>query len=402
VKRILFWIFVVVVFIAIAAFITSLRNRNGRFPRFVAGAPASIPQFKFVEYEWSTDAPFQNDRLWLWVAATNGPRCYLYDLKNRAVAGQLFDAATVGIYSRDGSRLLVRGPGSPSFQQEISDIVAKLFGRKIGSARRAEAYWVLDISRNVATKVGQFSQIQGAGSRWHASPDFRHAFNMPSTSFGSSFFVCDLDNVWMARFDIKGDLRGWWDDSHILLESKPEGFTLFDVQTEKTTPLFTQADVQPLLARAGITNTPDLSADVHWNGTNYDLYFGLSDKIRGLHGDSFLLKANRSGPPLTMVSTNFGFRWGGSFNETSGLYLFQGESGRPGSGGNGSVYVRNLTNGTETVIVPPDNKGQYAIPRFYGNEVIYFRDRVLHRIGLDGSNDSLVLTNVISATNSAH
>lgn len=37
--------------------------------------------------------------------------------------------------------------------------------------------------------------------------------------------------------------------------------------------------------------------------------------------------------------------------------------------------------------MPPDNKGQYAIPRFYGDEVIYYRNRVLWRIGLDGSNN---------------
>jgi hypothetical protein len=403
-KRKLFSLSVFVAFIVVAAILTSLRKRDTHFPHFVAGAPSSIPPIRSIDYDWLTDAPFENDQLWCWTMTSIGPRtfrmhAYLYDLKSRAILGELFDGTYAGIHSRDGSRILVRNSEMKmSFQQQVSDIIAKLFGRAGGGrGNRSETFWVLDISRNVATKVGHFSQIQGTGSVWHSSPDFRHGYNMPSS--GNALFVCDLDNFSMTRFEVKGYPRGWWDDHRIVLESREEQFTLFDIQTEKTIPLFNYAEVQPILARVGVTNMPDLSADAHWNGTNYDFYFGLNNKLRGLQGDSFLLKANRSGPPLTMVSTNFAFRWGGSFR--GDLYLFQGESGAPGRGGNGGIYLRNLIDGTEKTILPPDNKGQYSIPRFYGNEVIYLRDRLLHRIALDGSNDSLVLTNVQAATKSS-
>jgi hypothetical protein len=394
-KRKLFGMLVIVVFIATAAFITSLKNGHARAPHFVAGAPASIPTLKFVDYDWLADAPFENDRLWCWALTSTGIHTYLYDLKKREVLGELFDGAATGIGTRDGSRLLVRGAGSgPSFKQEVSDILGKLVGRKMSGPReRAEVYWIFDTSRNVATKIGQFSQLQGGGSVWHSSPDFRRGYTMPTSTSGTSLFVCDLDNVSMTQFELKGYPKGWWDDHHILLENRLEKFELFDIQTETVIPLFSRNQIQATVARVGVATAPDLSAQATWNGTNYDFYFGLADHVRGLHGNSFLLRANRSGPSLSLSTTNFGFRWGGSFNATADLYLFQGEKGVPGSGGNGAVYVRNLTNGMESMIVPPDNKGQYAIPRFYGNEVIYFRDRVLHRIGVDGSNDTLLLTN---------
>jgi hypothetical protein len=95
---------------------------------------------------------------------------------------------------------------------------------------------------------------------------------------------------------------------------------------------------------------------------------------------------------LKFLYRDFKFQWGGHLDETATHYLYQGESGKPGNGGDGAVYVRNLANGTESTVVPPDNKGQYAIPRFYGEEVIYFRNRLMQRVRLDGSNDVPVLT----------
>ncbi|MDB6122978.1 MAG: hypothetical protein JWQ71_1971, partial [Pedosphaera sp.] len=43
-------------------------------------------------------------------------------------------------------------------------------------------------------------------------------------------------------------------------------------------------------------------------------------------------------------------------------------------------------NNTERNLVPPDNSGQYALARFCGDSVIYSRNRVLWRIGLNETN----------------
>ncbi len=43
--------------------------------------------------------------------------------------------------------------------------------------------------------------------------------------------------------------------------------------------------------------------------------------------------------------------------------------------------------------MPPDNKGQYSTPAFFGDEVIYFRNRVLWRVQINGSNDTVLPPN---------
>jgi hypothetical protein len=67
----------------------------------------------------------------------------------------------------------------------------------------------------------------------------------------------------------------------------------------------------------------------------------------------------------------------GRLDITATHYLYNGERGLPGQGGNGAVLLRNLEDNSITSLVPPDNSGQYSLPRFYRNEVIYFRNRLL-------------------------
>jgi hypothetical protein len=56
-----------------------------------------------------------------------------------------------------------------------------------------------------------------------------------------------------------------------------------------------------------------------------------------------------------------------------------------GNGGNGGVFLLDLLNNTTTTLIPPDNKGQYSIPRFYGDTVLYFRNGQIWTINRDGS-----------------
>lgn len=388
-----FRILAVLAFVALAIFIFWVR-RGSQNPRFVAGTPASIPPFQREQYDFLSDAPFENDRVWIWTDITSSEHrhLYLYDLRQQKVLGQLFNCETPSLRSRDGSRLLVRGIGSPdTFMQSVLVPLLRIFNIRLQS-QRTETFWVVDTSRNSAQRVDSLSQYSGTGSTWHPSPDFRYGYTVPTTSLGFALYLCDLQQPSLARIVIHGDPRGWWDEHDILIDAGTNQFDLLDIRTKTTRSLFSAADFKKVTS-AVTNNPPPLAPIANWNGRSFDFYFGIKDQINGLIGsNSLVLRASADSPQLVLLYPEFQFHWSGHFDRAGVRYLYPGESGQPGSGGNSAVYLRDLTSGTVSTIVPAENRGSYAIPRFYGNEVIYVHDHRLHRVGLDGSNDAFVLS----------
>ena len=92
-------------------------------------------------------------------------------------------------------------------------------------------------------------------------------------------------------------------------------------------------------------------------------------------------------PTLKLLYRKFKFEHLGRLDVSATHYLYNGESGSPGRGGNGGVFLRELSDNTSRTIVPPDGSGQYALARFYSNEVIYFHNRLPWRMDLNGSNN---------------
>jgi hypothetical protein len=373
-------------------------NASPPVPRFVPGAPRSLPGFKFQEYEWVTDLPFQGGRMWVWLGgARTNFHCYLYDLEKRQILGEVFNGGCPVLGCRSNSLVLCQGPDSfsVSTKQHLIDLAQHIFGKKaVASSKRTETFWILDIASNTATRLGLHEQFPGAGSRWHGSPEGRYGYTVPSTAMDEWFDLCDFEARKMSRVPITGSLQGWWSEREILVHDGSNNFVAFDVTTRKNRPVFSPEMIRGFLIQNGLTNDADvLRAMPVWNGKGYDFYFGPSARIDGLRGpDSFLLKAERSGPGLKLVCRNFRYQWGGSLDSTGARYLFQGESGVPGRSGNGAVYLRNVDDGKVATVVPPDNGGQYAIPRFYGDEVVYFSKRALYRTALDGQGNSRLLT----------
>lgn len=384
--------------LVLAVLVATREGRNPDAPRFVPGAPASIGPVLRDHYDWNADAPFENGKVWMWTIGTN-MHSYLYDLDRRAVVGELFGAGTPVLWSRDNSRLLVRGPPSPATSLRNLGIrslnaVRRVFGAKpLPQGRRVDTFWILDTKDNSANRLGSVSQFAGTGSEWHPSPDLRRGYTMPTTTFGSALLLCDFEARTMTRVSIHGQPKGWWDDRQLLVESAHNQFDLFDVDTRATHTLFSPADVAAFLRSSGLTNDPaGLGAFANWNGHDYDFYFGIKDRINGLgNPDSFLARLDRAGPSLKLLYRHFEFHWGGRLDRAATRYLYEGESGKAGSGGDGAVYLLDLITGETTTLVPPDSKGQYAIPRFCGKEVIYFRDRLLHRVEINASNDAPLL-----------
>ncbi len=81
----------------------------------------------------------------------------------------------------------------------------------------------------------------------------------------------------------------------------------------------------------------------------------------------------------------------GALNEAGTRYVWNGESGATGRGGNGAVFLRNLSGHTPRNLIPPDNAGQYALPRFYRDSIVYYHNQFLWRIDLDGRNNLRLL-----------
>jgi hypothetical protein len=342
--------------------------------------------------------------MWIWTSTDvniRPPRLYWYDLRQKKVLGELFDADIPSLSSRDGSLLLVMGSESPeSSRPDWLAALLRALGVKLSPPQRTETFWIVDTSRNSVKRVGSLSQHSRSSSLWHSSPDFRRGYTVPSTSMGSALYLCDLEQATLKRIPIHGAPFGWWDDHDILINTAINQFDLLDIKTETTRTLFSPADFDKLLADVASYTTLAGRATVipraNWNGKSFDFYFGIRDQMTGLKGsNSFVLRASADSPQLTLLYPEFQFRYGGRFDRTGKHYLYPGQTGKPGASDNGAIYLQDLTSGGVSTIVPPATNAprlpSSTLPRFYGNEVIYLQNNRLHRIGLDGSNDSPVL-----------
>ena len=360
-------------------------------PRFVRTTAPPTNAFQRVHYSWSDMAPFSGGKLWVWTLSTStnpSTRSYLYDLDERKVLGELIKGWAV-FSDGDGSRLLcAQARSKDTLMQKIGRWLERILNKKFAFRRsQVETFWVLDLRDNSVKRIGEVSQLPGQGSNWRPSPSFRYGYNVPSDSERWTFSLCDLEQRTMTNMKVRGELRGWWDDENIIVEEGLNSFALFNIVTQKTTPLFSPPMVDQLLRQAGLTNSPSgLEVFSTWNSGRYDIYlaprFAFHKTLEG-----FVLKADRASRTLQLQHRNFKFEHLGRINADGTQYLYNGESGAPGRGGNGGVFLRDLTSNVNHTLVEPDHSGRYALPRFYGNNVIYFRNRSLWRVDVNGSNN---------------
>lgn len=362
-------------------------------PRYLPGQTPPTNQFTWVDYGWLTARPFENDRVWV-VGRDNWTNFSFlqYDLRERVVFGKLANA-WVELANPNAAKLLVIGPDSPTMtlKSSLLQLLQRLSGGKITpNTDRTESFWVLNLKDNSTKRVGAVTQFSGMGSRWCTSPSLRYGATMPTTEFDRAFVLFDFATDTFTRIPCAGHLCAWWDDQNVILRTADSGYVRYDVTTLQTNDLCSAATLRQTLEQFQLPSDPtNVETFANWNGTNYDLYFAAA-RYEFEGKNCFLLKADRATAPptLQLVAREFQFRWGGQFNVNATLYVYQGESGAVGKGGNGAVYLRDLRDNSVRTLVPPDDKGQYAIPRFYGDEIIYFRNRQLWRIGLDGSNNA--------------
>jgi hypothetical protein len=364
-------------------------------PRFVPGQPKSIAPYTRSHYTWNQDIPFSNGKLWLWgIHQGTNNHSFLYDLDQQTVLGELFAGASE-FSNGDGTKLLCRGSDSPmvTLKSRLLASLSRLsFGRiRLPPTNRVETFWILNLKNNSARRIGDVSQWPGAGSGWHQSPGLRYGYTVPSFSRrDAEFFLCDLDQAAFQKIEFDGRLQGWWDDHTILMKDPDSNFVLFDIVTRKTTTLFSAAGLTNSLRQMGLdTSLTSITAFPTWNGRQFDFY--VKAPTNWIAGYSYLLKVDRASNVLVLLDRNFDFHWLGNIDPSGTHYMFDGESGAPGTVGNGGVFLSDLKDNTTRTILTPDNKGQYAISRFYRDSVIYFTNRCIWRIDLNGSNNVQIL-----------
>src|SRR5437016_7203990 len=94
------------VLIALIVLVASSPTASPKVPRFVPTRSQPIGSYVRMDYDWAGAVPFQGGKVWIWaiVSATNR-HCFLYDLNDRMVVGELLNAGPV-FFNHDQTTLL--------------------------------------------------------------------------------------------------------------------------------------------------------------------------------------------------------------------------------------------------------------------------------------------------------
>jgi hypothetical protein len=374
--------------LSLAYFVGWLGSRPGpNAPRFrPSQSQPRMGDYQVLSYRFGSASPFEGGKMWISTfQGTNSYHCFLYDIDRRLVLGELFNAKPLCM-NRDQSKLLC--VGWTTRQWSLRAWIAALFKRlshtktpfpHVGD--QIYVFWVLDLSRDTATRMGEASGLQGTPQN---SPGFRYnydeSFDPPQEP---QILVSDLEKKMLTRIHPHGWPQGWWDERSIVVKDPTNNFILCDVVTARTSPLLSSAQVAGFFKKVHIPAAPATASLFSiWNGKENDFYLiDLNKKWEAV--ESFLIKVGRPGPTLSLISTNFKFECSDLLDSTASYYLYSGRD-RPQT--SSAVFLRDLRNNTDHTLVPSDGGWYFSHPRFYREGVIYVRSNMLWRIDLNGSN----------------
>ena len=383
----------VVLGLSVAYFVGWLGSRPGaNAPRFrPAQSRPRIGGYKFLSYEFLSPSPFEGGKMWINAfQGTNSYHYFLYDIDRRLVLGELLNAGP-GFLNRDQSKLLCvqRTTRQWSLRVWTAALLKRLTHTKtpfphVGD--EIQVYWVLDLSRDTATKIGESSVVHHSTSE--PSPGFRYGYDQSiDTPEEPQILVSDLERKTLARIHPQGRPQGWWDERSMVIKDSTNNFILCDAITAKMSPLLSSAQVAGFFDKMHIAADP-ATANLFWIWTGKENDFYLADLQKKWQAvESFLIKVGRPGATLSLISTNFKFEWSDHLDSTANYYLF---SGRDRPKASSAVFLRDLRNNADGTLVPSDGGDYHSIPRFYREGVIYVRSNMLWRIDLNGSNQTRV------------
>jgi hypothetical protein len=377
-KRLL--IVVLLVLAAIVAWLVISHHPNA--PQFKSILSFQTPSYETLHYNFLQERPFEGGKMWLslW-GGTNHLGWYLYDIDQRKVIGEL-QGAWPAFPGRDHSQVFC------STAEKYTPLIPRIVGLFRSVSIRSdyiETFWLLDVPRNSATRLGALRYSEGASSFATPSPDFRFVFNRitPPPQRGPTACLFDLERKSSKLLRIDGWTLGWWDNENLLFQDQTNDFRLFNVLSGRTSVLLYGTNVLAFLGRQGIDHKGTLSMFPSWNG--HENMFYLTDTYqRWLAAECFLVKVERPDARLTLLSPNFKFEWSDHFDHSQRYYVYTGRE--PGQRSDG-VFLRDLGTETETTLVTPNGERYFSVPNFYADSVIYVRrKKELWRTDMNGSN----------------
>lgn len=360
-----------------------MRMTSAAAPRFVPGTTASFGSLT-ISYSYP-DGHFAGGMYWVKGVRRGGgiENPVLYDIDKRVVLGELLNAEPVFL-NQDHTKLLCRQT-SASLKGKLGAWINKVSGNRIELQwpyYNVITFWVLDLRRGSATRIGQYTAWWRTEYMELPSPGFRFEFIRPND--GMDFFVCDLEKDRLTRIKGARDAHGWWDDHNLLMRDAAGDLVLFDVVTGKTNTLFSVNAIAQSLRESGLTNdAASLTFFSNWNGRDYDFYFIVGPRDWLANANSFLIKADHTGPSLRLLYRKYSILLLGVLDAaaTHCLYVHL-ESATNASEG---IILRDLRDNTE-VAIDQSGIGSYSAPHFYRDGVLFCSHDELWRADLNGSN----------------
>jgi hypothetical protein len=259
------------------------------------------------------------------------PAVYRYDFEQRKVLGELRNAQP--IYEPEpGVKVLCYNRSVPSsFKDRLARFVDRVtFGRvqMKTSDNHVETFWLLDLQRNAAVRLGTTEQFPGGGSSFTPSADGKLAFNKSTGDLASAeVLVFDATVPSIRVVTISGWPIGWWSNHEILFKPKDD-FMLYDVTTGSSKKFLTIEQFREFFQKNTVDAYPkEVSIFPMWNGQEYDFYF-TEGQSRWQSVESYLAKVRRPGPTLELIAPEFKFEWSDSFDDAGQAYVFSGRRSR--------------------------------------------------------------------------
>jgi hypothetical protein len=328
-------------------------------------SPVPIPKYLNLTYEFLASDPFQGGHMWISLRlTTNSAVVYRYDIEQRKVLGELRGARPV-FEPEPGKKLLCYNRTPPNgFRDRLARFTTRItFGRvqMKTSGNHVETFWLLDLQRNAAVRLGTTEQFAGGGSSFTPSPDRKLAFNKSTGDLASAeVLMFDATLPAIREVTINGWPIGWWNNHEILVKAKDD-FMLFDVIAGSCKKFLTVEQLREFFQANKVDAYPkEVSIFSMWNGWEYDFYF-TEGQSRWQAVESYLAKIRRPGPTLELIASEFKFEWSDSFDGSGHAYVF---SGRRSGDGSSSVRMRDMVSGREKVLVPTtEERNISACPR---------------------------------------